>query len=182
MSELPEVKDNAVEATLVMINACNELFGDVKSEVTLPSLGENRVVHFKPAKFKHLEQITVLFESMATGFTNSEMVTMVKQVSAQQEAAINNGESPYKIDTNGLIGQVTENGSLMAKLMTRSLQTLPKLAPMFTDLTPEEFGELDVDEAMIVAFGIFARNYNFFTHRLPPVIAAFIAALKKRAK
>lgn len=180
MSELPDVNSGAVEATLAMLNACNELFGDVKSETKLPSLGEDRVVQFKPAKFKHLEQITVLFESMAAGFTNSEMVTMVKQVSAQQEAAINQGESPYKIDTQGFVSQVAENGGLVAKLMTKSLQTLPLLAPMFTDLTPEEFGELDVDEAMIVAFGIFARNYNFFTHRLPPVIAAFTASLKNR--
>jgi hypothetical protein len=171
-----------LNVTATLINAVHELFGDDRADCPIPSLG-NRMVKFKAAKFKHLEEISELVFSMIAGFSGSELNKIVSTVSAEQEAKIAAGDSPYALDTSRLVRDAAgPDGAVYMKLMSGCLRTLPKLAPMFTDLTAEEFGELDADEAMIVAFGIFQRNYAFFTQRLLPVIAAFIAQQKRRTK
>jgi Na+-transporting methylmalonyl-CoA/oxaloacetate decarboxylase gamma subunit len=120
---------------------------------------------------------------MIAGFSESELHKIVSTVSAEQEAKIKAGTSPYSLDTTRMVQEAAgPDGAVYMKLLSGTLRTLPKLAPMFTDLTPEEFKELDADEAMIVAFGIFQRNYAFFTQRLLPVIAAFIAQQRRRTK
>lgn len=166
---LPEV-DQSVQTTTAMLNAVHELFADTATELTLPIC--KLKVEFYPAKFKHIEQITLLFSALVSGLSSVELKGMMEMVSTQQEGQINAGVSPYLIDTDNLVKQASGNASLALKLLSGITGQLPELIAMFTDLTPEQFGELDVDESMIVAFHIFARNYSFFTQRLLPVIVA----------
>jgi hypothetical protein len=170
--------DRAREVTLHLINAANELFGETANAVTLPT----SQIHceFYPAKFRHLEEITVLFESMVAGFQADELKQMLLTVSKNQEELINQGASPYTLNTGELVRSAANNSSLALKLLRGCTRTLPDLAGMFTSLTPEQFHELDADEAMVVAMGIFSRNYNFFTQRLLPVIVAFTASLHQK--
>lgn len=171
--------ETAAEVTAALLNAVHELFGDTATEVTLPSTGI--VCKFFPAKFRHIEELSVLFESMVADFENQEILTLVNTVSKNQEELIKQGQSPYLIDTQALVREAASNQSLASRLLRKCAQTLPKLAPMFTSLTDEEFRELDADEALIVAMGLFSRNYNFFIQRLLPVIVAFAESRVKKS-
>lgn len=179
--ETPEVPDNSVEVTAALLNAAHELFADVASTTVLPTSGIK--VTFFPAKFRHLDEITQLYASIVSGFTNTELTSMMKTVSAQQEDLIKEGVSPYLTDPAGLVKQALgDGGSMTLKLLNGLTDVTPKLVSMFSDLTAEQFKDLEMDEVALVVYAIFARNYNFFTQRLLPLIAVFTANhLKTRA-
>lgn len=180
VAEEPGLSDvQAASTTAAMLNAVHELFADTGSSMTLPLSKID--VEFSPAKFKHIEEITLLFSALVQGLSSSELKGVMEMVSAQQEGQVNAGVSPYAIDTELLVKQATGNGSLALKMLSGISGQLPHLVAMFTNLTPEEFGELDVDESMMVAFHIFSRNYSFFTQRLLPVIVASAAKLNSLA-
>lgn len=173
---------NAAEAGLHILAALGDLFAGSTDHVALPSrvkAGADDVC-FYAAKFRHLGEIGVLLQSMLSNFNVSEVKTLLATVSKQQEDKINEGVSPYRLHTEEIVKAAVGDGSLVAKLLQGATQTLPQLAPMFSNLTAEEFSELDLDEAGIVAYGILAHNYSFFTQRLLPVIAASIASLSAR--
>jgi uncharacterized protein YkvS len=177
----PEAPDNSAEVTAALLNAVHELFGDVASSCTLPT--SNLTVNFFPAKFRHLDEITQLYSEIVSGLTNSELTSMMKEVSKRQEGLINEGVSPYLTDPTGIVQEVMANGgSLALKLVSGLTGVTPKLAAMFTDLTEEQFKDLELDEVMLVVYAIFARNYNFFTQRLLPLIAVFTVNHQKTRK
>lgn len=174
-------QNDAAQGTLELFHAMKELFDGADADLPLKSL-PGKVVQFKAAKMKHLDKITVLIGEMAASLSEAELGTVVNRVSALQEKAISEGVSPYDLNTTGLVNETLGNASLVAKLATAGLQSLPKFVCYFTNLEPDEFGELEADEGLLIALGVFARNYSFFTQRVPPVIAAFVAAQRAKKK
>lgn len=165
------------EIQMSLMAAVHELFGGESGDITLP---DGKKVLFHPAKFRHLSGITALFQSFISGLTAEELDKVLKTVSLQQEEKIKAGESPFQLHTEELVKDVTGAMSLAMKMLEAAVDVLPQYVEQFTNLTSEEFGELELDDSMIVAFGVFTRNYNFFIQRLPPVIVACIVGLKKQ--
>lgn len=156
----------------VLIAAANELFDSADATVTLPSGVE---VTVKNAKVKHLKQITQYIQEFVSSFDPQEILTILAAVSRRQEARINAGDSPYTMDTDSMVKEVVGEASLLMRVMNAGVDTFTLLAPLFTSLSREEFEDLDIDEGALVIFGVFGRNYHFFTRQVLPVIRACLA-------
>ena len=50
-----------------------------------------------------------------------------------------------------------------------------------TDMTGEDWLDLEIDEGAEVFFSILAMNYDFFFQNLRPIIAAFLGILQRKA-
>lgn len=165
------------EIQMTLMAAVHELFGGESGDLTLP---DGTQVLFHPAKFRHLSGITALFQSFVSALTDQELDRLLKTVSFEQEEKIKAGESPFSLRTEELVKDVAGTMALAMKMLEASVAVLPRYVEQFTNLTKEQFEELELDDSMIVAFGVFTRNYNFFIQRLPPVIVACIVGLKKQ--
>lgn len=169
---------NAADTSLHILAALGDLFAGAEDHVKLPSREED--VCFYAAKMKHLGVIGGLIQGMISTLEKSELQSLLKLVSKDQEDKINAGVSPFSLETTEVVKAALGDTPLGIKLITGAAGMMSEVAPLFTSLKPGEFEELDMDEGLIVLYGVFAHNYAFFTQRLLPVIAASIANLNAR--
>lgn len=172
----PEVA--AADTGLHILAALGDLFGGSQDHVKLPSREEE--VCFYAAKMKHLGQIGELINGIIGTLDQSELKGLLSMVSKEQQDKINAGVSPYSLETTEIVKRAMGETPLGIKLVTGAATMMTNMAPTFTNLAPGEYEELDMDEGLIVLYGVFAHNYAFFTQRLLPVIVASIANLKAR--
>lgn len=158
-----------VEQQNLMIAAVEELFDEVESEVKFP---DGRVVKINAAKVKDLKQITLFVQTFVASFDPAELLKMLAMVSRKQEEKLREGESPYLLDTEQMVRDVTGEMSIIMDMIHRGLEAIGQFVPVFTDLTVEEFEELELDDAAVIAFAVFGRNYHFFTRQVLPVVRA----------
>lgn len=177
-AEVKSVQDQDANMGMHIMAALTELFGDAQEHVVLPSRKEP--VCFYAAKMKHLSQIGALVQGMVAALDHSELKALLTLVSADQVDKINNGVSPFSLNTTEVVKSALGTTPLGIRLVTGAHDLMVEMAPTFTNLKKGEFEELDLDEGLVVVFGVFARNYAFFTQRLLPLIVASIANLKAR--
>lgn len=163
---------NPVEAQNAMMSAADELFDGSYDFVVL---SDSRKVAIRAAKVKHLRQITEFVQTFIQNFEPEELVTLLKRVSERQQHLIAEGSSPYSLDTSGIVKEVAGEASLLLRIISTGIEAFAKLAPIFSEVTSEEFEDLELDDAALLVFGIFGRNYHFFTQRVLPVIQGSIA-------
>ena len=167
-----------VQAENTILSAVNEMFGDVGPQVTLSS---GRVVTVVTAKVKHLAEISAFMKEFAVSSTADELAGLLTRVSDRQAALISKGESPYLLNTNEIAKTAINEMATIADIAALGLEQLSKLVPMFTDVSSEEFSELDLADGAVVLYAIFGRNYTFFTQRVRLLIQDYIAQ-KMRAQ
>lgn len=158
-----------------LLAAVDELFANTQSTVTLRS---GQVVQIYPAKVKHLRSIVDYVSEFVGGFQESELVQLIAKVSKRQEQAIDAGESPYTLDTESIVKEVAGEADLIMRLVQSGVEALPKYVTLFSDMTVEQFEDLELDEAAVIGFAIFGRNYHFFTQQALPVILGSIGRLR----
>lgn len=162
---------NPVETQNAMMSAADELF-DGSYDVVI--LSDSRKVAIKAAKVKHLRQVTEFVQTFIQNFEPEELVTLLQRVSERQQDLIAGGSSPYSLNTSELVKEVAGEASLLLRIVNTGIEAFAKLAPIFSDITEEEFEDLELDDAALLVFGIFGRNYHFFTQRVLPVIQGSI--------
>lgn len=167
-------ESNPVEDTNAMLSAMDELFEGTHDTVTLST---GREIPIKPAKVKHLRQITQFVQDFVNQFEGQELLTLLSGVSQIQQQKISEGVSPYSLNTGEVVKQVAGHASLLLRIFQSGVDSFSRLAPVFSDITVEEFEDLDMDDAALVVFAIFGRNYHFFTLRVLPVIQGSIARI-----
>ena len=163
---------NPVETQNAMMSAADELF-DGSYDVVI--LSDSRKVAIKAAKVKHLRQVTEFVQTFIQNFEPEELVTLLQRVSERQQNLIAGGSSPYSLNTSELVKEVAGEASLLLRIVNTGIEAFAKLAPIFSEITEEEFEDLELDDAALLVFGIFGRNYHFFTQRVLPVIQGSIA-------
>lgn len=171
-------KPTPVESQNIMIAAVEELFDEVESTVTLT---DGRKVEIRAAKVKNIRQITEFIQRFVMNFEPDALVSMLGMVSRKQEAKLREGESPYLLDTAQMVKDVAGETSLVLQVVNHGLEALQEFVPMFTDMEAAEFEELDLDDAAVVAFAVFGRNYHFFTRRVLPVLRGSIVQRSQQA-
>lgn len=171
--------NSQVEAQNELMAAVDELFANQSSTITLIS---GKQVELVPAKLKQLRSITAFIQDFVGGLDDSALVQLISTVSATQQKRIAEGTDPFKLDTREIISQVAGNTSIVMQIVTQGLEAFPQYLPVFTNLTPEEVEDLTLDDLGAVVFGVFGRNYHFFTQQVLPVIRACIAHLSRKAK
>lgn len=164
-------KSSEVQAQNVLMAAADELFGNVGTTLNLRG---GRQVTVKIAMFKQLRVITEFVTAFISQFEESQLVSLIETVSGRQEAAILRGESMAQVDTQQIVREVAGHASVLSQVLAHSLDAIPPLVAEFSDLSPDDVGEMHPDEVLIVIYTIFGANYSFFTRQaLPAVLAAF---------
>jgi hypothetical protein len=162
--------------------------------------GKTSVV-IQMAKVKHIAIITDFLGDIVNVLGKEEHVAeLLAVVVNAQEEAIRLGGSPRKLSTDMIVAAalgmkageamdpklVTARGGMIGAILVRLLGhavgSFATHAARFTNLTPEQFEELDIDEGVLVVGAIFMANYSFFTQTLPPVLQAFLAAWAAKQK
>lgn len=175
----PAVQTPAPEpdtSTPDMLLAAIAIFDGGKNSTPLRS---GKVLEIRPATMGHLPQIMLFFGGVVSGLDPSQLAQLIDSVVHSQKMAIARGEDPSKVDlrelaTDELVAKSFGHASLLSSLFAAVFQLLPSLVESFTNLTEQEFRELELDEGILVAGGIFLLNYRFFTQSLPPILTAFM--------
>ncbi len=178
---------DGVGADDTLIRTARAIFNEQISEFPLPA-AEGRpamVVTFQHAKMRHLEPTMQFFERISMSLDPSILTEIVSMISERQIKALSEGKPANAFDITGLgteeiISKALGKTTLFLAIMRAVTRELPTLAPVFTNLTAEQFGELDVDEGSVVALGIFVTNYRFFTRNLLPTLMDFIASVARK--
>lgn len=177
-----ESLDNVVEqvhSQNAMLQALDDLFLGVKGEsVVLPS-GTRVIIH--TAKVKHLREITDFVTDFLQKFTQEEIVQLIAMTTRAQEDLIKEGENPY-VNFMGQIKTYIGGAAILAKVIKTVTDVAPRFLSLFTDMTIEDFDELELDEASMVSYAIFGRNYHFFSQKVRPAIRGCIALLQSQKK
>lgn len=152
------------------------IFGGASNVVPIKSLG--RSITIRPATMKNLNLLIEFFKELINGMDQEALGGLVEMIADRQIAATKAGEDPSNLDLEEIAGvsvvtKAFKNVSLIAMLLSATLGILPRVAPIFSDITEDEFGDLPPDEGMLIAGGIFMLNYGFFTQSLPPLLTAF---------
>lgn len=190
MTDTPEQIGRGMEVLLATLGAVDELFDDAESSITVQITNEDaegndlppvdKEVNFKACKVKHIGPLTKLVQAMAMGLGDAEMIKVLDYVSGKQQAQLAAGVSAYALNTEELVNEVVVTGSLIGQLLSGASEILPHYVSIFTNLTEEEFGNIDPIQGCLVAYGIFARNFSFFTRNTPLLSRAFIAVFHQR--
>lgn len=163
------------EVQKTAITVLEGLFGgDTPTEYTTKA---GVKVEFNAAKLKHFRAVVDVVEEFINSFDQSQLVNIIDKVSAKQEQVLA-GENPEPLNLNDTVKEICGHGSLIVKLVSGSFDRLVKIVPLFCNLSEEDLGELDMDEASIIIFGVFAKNYQFFTQQVLPAILACVGYLQ----
>lgn len=190
MTDTPEQAGRGMEVLLATLGAVDELFDNAESFITVQITGEDaegndlppvdKQVNFRACKVKHIGPLTKLVQAMAMGLGDEEMVKVLDYVSGKQQEKLAAGVNAYALDTEALVNEVVVTGSLIGQLLAGAADLLPRYVSTFTNLTEEEYGNIDPIQGCLVAYGIFARNFSFFTRNMPLISRAFIAVFQQR--
>ena len=163
-----------------LLAVVDRIFAESVSEFTAPSNGT--VIKFPRAKLKQLGAATRLFQSIAERVPEERIAELLDLVIAEQKQLLAEGKSVHDMNLNAsnIITKALGNRSLLFEVFAACTEELSKVVAVFTNISVDEYEELDLEEQLIVAAGIFAVNYNFFTQSLPPILRAIFAGWKKR--
>lgn len=177
----PVDMQTAIDAQHTMTQAANDLFENCEAAIiVLPISG--KTVNIQAAKFKQINELVQFVTTFLSNLDQDKVMHLITRVSDFQEAAIKAGQDPYKLGTLSRIKDMVGDAGIIAEIMGNGLGELPKLVGMFSDLTADEFNDLELDEAFLVGLHILGRNYHFFIQRCAPVIRAFVMLLQSKGK
>lgn len=163
-----------------LMAAAEELFEGTSSTVKVNKGA--KVVTIHPATVRRMREMSKFMEEFIQSIPEQDFFSVITAVSNQQKLAIENGESPYKVDSGELVKKSLANAGGILSVLSMALERLGPLTQIFTDLADGEFDELEIDDATSVVLGVFGRNYHFFTQTVLPQIHAYIAILAARQK
>lgn len=178
------------EVMLTTLDAVEELFDTHDSVVTVTITPEDdegnelepytKDVHFKACKLKHLGPLTVLMQSFLESLGDEQTVKVLEYVSEHQQKNLEEGSSPYALDTQALVREATSGVSVIGQLFAGAAKTLPQFVSLFTNLSKEELDDMDVPSVILVAYGIFARNFSFFIQNGRLLYQALMVSVARR--
>jgi len=172
---------NPTQVQSSLATSLEVLFGGAATTATLRDGTE---IEFRPAKMKHLGALITVFETAVSALSTEEFEDLLALIVERQEASQQAGKSVNDVDISDFaklaeIGK--HNMALVSKLFHALLDILPKVVPLFTNLTSEQYDNLLIDEGILVPVGIVGVNYPFFTQSLlPALIGSFSSMTQKR--
>lgn len=167
-----------------LIAAAHNIFEGGKNELTLST---GKVAVIRPAKMKQLTGMMKFFRDVIGALSQSQLAQMIGIISEAQRKQIDAGEDPRNIDLRQLAqnellhGDTFGSVSIISLLLEAVSTYLPDFVVMFTNLTKEDYEELDIDEGALLIMGIISLNYDFFSQRLLPVFLGFMKSVLQQA-
>lgn len=150
-------------------------------------LRTGRKVVIYPAKLKQLPLVIRFFQLVMASLDEEMLGALVELISDRQLANKAAGKNPNAIDFKALSGQelvhkAFGNVNLVSTIFVAVSEQLPTLGAAFSDLTKDEFADLEVDEAILATAAIFTLNYRFFSQSLPQILRVFGPLLRGKQK
>jgi hypothetical protein len=183
MSDTPvddqEVK-TAVSNQNSLLQATADLFAGMEGDTAV--LSDKREVNIRTAKVKQLRDITAFIQGFLGRLEGSQVVDLIDKLSIYQQKKIAEGVSPYQMGTKEMILEIIGSANVLSVVLDAAVTELPKLLPIFSSLSAEEVDELELDDATVVAFHIFGKNYHFFSRQVLPLIRGCIESLRQKQK
>lgn len=150
---------------------------------TKAPLRSGREVTFLPAKMRHLNKLIEVFETALNSVSQEEFEDLINLIVDQQAAAQASGKDATDIDVAEAVRVGKYNMTLVRKMFVACTTILPQIVPLFTDLSSDEYDDLEIDEGILVPVGIIAVNYPFFTQNLLPALSGlFSSMMRERAR
>lgn len=145
---------------------------------------EGRKVQLRTARVNTLPAIIHFFSAAISRVDAVALGELITFVADAQKKAVADGIplSAVDIPPEVILQKVRGNLSLIETLFTAVADLMPECASKFCELTPEEIGDLELDDGANLAFGIFLLNYHFFTRTLPPAIRGFLRSNQRMAQ
>lgn len=151
------------------------LFGGERTDVPTKEFGK---VQIFPAKVRQLKTITSMFTLLINRIPEKEFGDLLGSIAAIQKENIDAGRSPfYMADENAgkLLLDFLQGRSLIGVLLNSLADVLPEFLCQFTSLNEKEkYEELSIDEFAVIAAGVVAINYGFFTRQLLPTLKSVL--------
>ena len=189
----PQVKKRPEQAAKQegsdLAGAVETLFGSADAPVNLRS---GKTVVVQQGKVRHLGLLLEFFNVLVSRMDRQQIVTLValyedRQKSAAFEvkvrAAMAAGEplpEPPDQSTDSLVDKAFERSSLLLTLLNCVNDVLPKIIAGMSNVTAEEFYDLDLDEGAAVAYAVFTVNYSFFSRNLPQALQLSLGAAARK--
>lgn len=190
MSEVEVSNSRKAEVMFTTLFAVEELFDTADSTIVVTITMEDdqgndlppeaKTVNFRAAKLKHLKALTLLITGLMDGLGNEEIVTLLNYVSNKQQENLAAGGDAYALDTASLVREATGSVSVITQLLSGAAAVLPDYVSLFTNLTKEEVENMDPTEVILVAYGIFARNFSFFIQNGRQLYQALMVSVARR--
>lgn len=174
----------AVEATdplAAVAQTSRMLFGE--DGIARITLTNDRKVKFSPARMKHLNEIVEFFKQALAGVNDEDLLKLIALATAFKSKSAVEGQSQDNIEKGAedLIRNGIQNMDAALIVLQGVLNLLPKVIANLCDLTAEEFDELEVQDGITVALGIFSVNYTFFTQSLRPILLVTLGTVVRDA-
>ena len=135
-----------------------------------------RLIHFNTAKVRTLGQIMLFFREVAKSVPFDKLEGLFRMFSKAQRKALADGKDPKAVDISALtmlavadsevqeiVASALGGGSFFLSIAGSALEHGHFIVCSFTDLTREEFEDLELDDACVVVMGVLFMNYSFFT-------------------
>ncbi len=142
---------------------------------TMQVVTGDRTIIVRPGRMKQLTACVEFFEELVDALDRNQMAHLIDAVVKMQTEAIASGRKATDIDlkafaTEQLVNDAHNRVKLITALTKAFLRILPRFVEVFTDVTAEEFGDMDIDVGFQVGGAVFTLNYGFFTQRLLPIV------------
>lgn len=168
----PAVATPPIAADLT--KAADVLFTDTPSALTLR---DGTLVTVSTAKARHAGLLLDFFHVLVNKMDRAQIVQLVTIIEERKKGAGDTKE-PESVDT--LVNKVFDRSTLLVTMFHAVYDILPKVVGAMSNISAERFEDLDLDEACMVTYRVFADNYAFFSQNLPVMARVFfqLAAAK----
>lgn len=156
-----------------LASAAEILFGSAEQPIVLR---DGRKVVVQAGKVKHVGLLLDFFNALIENLDKKDIITLVSLIEQRQTGA----EALAGLSVEKLVGMAFDRSSLLVALFQATYHVLPPIVGSLTNLSREEFDELDVDEGAVVAVAVFQLNYSFFSRNLPAAMRGFLALAAKK--
>lgn len=129
-------------------------------------------VSFHSAKMKHLGQMVGVIGAVVNSLKPEDFHGLLEMIATKQQNAIDQGMSPHNVsfsqeDVMGIM--IGGHATFLTALHSIATQ-LGEVVEMFTSLTSEQYGDLGMEDGILVLVAIVGCNYSFFTQTLPQAL------------
>ena len=156
-----------------LVSAAETLFGTADKPLVLR---DGRNVLVQQGKTRHVGILLNFFNALITKLDREQIVTLVTMI---QGAGVG-GEADAK-DIDSLVAKAFDKSALVLTLLHAVNDVLPEVITAMSNLSKDDFLDLDLDEGGLVAYTVFALNYDFFSRNLPAVLRVSLAQAAKSA-
>lgn len=137
-------------------------------------------IDFKPVNIKRIGKMTEFINTLLQQVGRDKVEALAGVIADEQQRLMSEGKSAYALDIGGLVKRYYDNSSLLLTVFGLVADVLPGMVVTFTNMSEDQFNELGLDEQIVVATGVFAVNYGFFTQSLPPIIKRAMSGLASK--